>query len=87
MNKTCSSMGRAANGRVIVPSFVHFVGSNPTKSYSLWMESAIMKGNQKLPTREGLDQAFTILQDQITRITVEEEEEMMKLESQNSSQK
>jgi hypothetical protein len=40
-----------------------------------------MKDNEIFPTREDLDQAFTILQDQITRITVEEEEEMLKQEN------
>lgn len=34
------------------------------------------------PTREQLDQVFTNLQDQITRITVEEEEEMMKMDEE-----
>ncbi|MHC0035460.1 hypothetical protein [Pseudoneobacillus sp. C159] len=37
-----------------------------------------MKNNQSFPSREDLDQAFTILQDQITRISVQEEEEMLK---------
>jgi hypothetical protein len=41
-----------------------------------------MKGKQSFPTRDELDQAFTILQDQITRITVEEEEEMIKQEKE-----
>lgn len=42
-----------------------------------------MKDPQNFPTREVLDQAFTLLQDQITRITVEEEEEMLKAENDN----
>jgi hypothetical protein len=44
-----------------------------------------MKEEKNLPTREGLDQAFTDLQDQITRITVDEEEEQMKQEVDNES--
>ncbi|HYK75101.1 MAG TPA: hypothetical protein VEV44_18550 [Pseudoneobacillus sp.] len=40
----------------------------------------MMKNEPNFPTREQLDQAFTILQDQITRITVDEEEEMLKLD-------
>ncbi|WP_158587422.1 hypothetical protein [Neobacillus notoginsengisoli] len=39
-----------------------------------------MKENGNLPSRKGLDEAFHLLQDQITRITVEEEEEMLKQE-------
>lgn len=39
-----------------------------------------MKEKEQLPTREHLDEAFHSLQDQITRITVEEEEEMIKQE-------
>ncbi|HLO12264.1 MAG TPA: hypothetical protein VK190_08530 [Pseudoneobacillus sp.] len=42
-----------------------------------------MKDPSPFPTREELDQAFTSLQDQITRITVDEEEEMMKSESES----
>jgi hypothetical protein len=34
----------------------------------------------QFPSRKELDQAFTILQDQITRITVEEEDETLKQE-------
>lgn len=41
-----------------------------------------MKEKQSFPTRDELDQAFTILQDQITRITVAEEEEMIKQEKE-----
>lgn len=37
-----------------------------------------MKENNQLPTRVKLDEAFHLLQDQITRITVDEEEEMMR---------
>jgi hypothetical protein len=44
-----------------------------------------MKDNHHFPTREELDQAFTILQDQITRITVNEEEEMLKQETETNS--
>jgi hypothetical protein len=39
-----------------------------------------MKDKQDFPSREELDQAFTILQDQITRISVLEEEEMIEQE-------
>jgi hypothetical protein len=39
-----------------------------------------MKDPSNFPSREELDQAFTILQDQITRITMDEEEEQMKAE-------
>jgi hypothetical protein len=42
-----------------------------------------MNEKQSFPTRDELDQAFTILQDQITRITVDEEEEMLKQEKKN----
>jgi hypothetical protein len=42
-----------------------------------------MKENTPFPSRDELDQAFTILQDQITRITVDEEEEMVKQEKGN----
>jgi hypothetical protein len=35
-----------------------------------------MSGKSQFPTREELDQAFHFLQDQITRISVSEEEEM-----------
>lgn len=42
-----------------------------------------MKEKQHFPTREELDQAFTMLQDQITRITVDEEEEMIKKEKEH----
>jgi hypothetical protein len=41
-----------------------------------------MKEKQSFPTRDELDHAFTILQDQITRITVAEEEEMIKQEKE-----
>lgn len=41
-----------------------------------------MKENENLPSRKGLDEAFHLLQDQITRITVEEEEEMVKSETE-----
>ncbi len=37
-----------------------------------------MKEENNLPSREFMDKTFHMLQDQITRITVEEEEEMMK---------
>jgi hypothetical protein len=36
------------------------------------------------PSREQLDQAFHYLQDQITRISVNEEEEMVKIEKFDS---
>lgn len=36
-----------------------------------------MKERSEFPTREDLNEAFHLLQDQITRITVEEEEEMV----------
>ncbi|WP_156324599.1 hypothetical protein [Bacillus sp. FJAT-27245] len=39
-----------------------------------------MKEKEQLPSREHLDEAFHSLQDLITRITVEEEEEMIKQE-------
>jgi hypothetical protein len=42
-----------------------------------------MKEKQSFPTRDELDQAFTLLQDQITRITVAEEEELIKHEKEN----
>lgn len=42
-----------------------------------------MKEKQPFPTRDELDQAFTMLQDQITRITVDEEEEMLRQEKEN----
>jgi hypothetical protein len=42
-----------------------------------------MKEEQPFPTRDELDQAFTLLQDQITRITVAEEEELIKQEKEN----
>jgi hypothetical protein len=42
-----------------------------------------MKEKQLFPTRDELDQAFTMLQDQITRISVDEEEEMIKQEMEN----
>jgi hypothetical protein len=42
-----------------------------------------MKEKQNFPSRNELDQAFTMLQDQITRITVEEEEEMIKQEKEH----
>lgn len=45
-----------------------------------------MKEEPTFPSRELLDQAFTILQDQITRITVEEEEEMLKMENNKNVQ-
>ncbi|MED3563039.1 MULTISPECIES: hypothetical protein [Bacillus] len=40
-----------------------------------------MREKKSFPTREELDQAFHFLQDQITRISVEEEEEMVKEET------
>lgn len=36
-----------------------------------------MRKKKGIPPREELDQAFHMLQDQITRISVEEEEEMV----------
>lgn len=42
-----------------------------------------MKQKDNFPSRDELDKAFTILQDQITRITVDEEEEMVKMELKN----
>ncbi|WML47116.1 hypothetical protein RCG23_16240 [Neobacillus sp. PS3-34] len=42
-----------------------------------------MKEENNIPARENLDQAFHQLQDQITRITVKEEEEMMKENNQD----
>ncbi|WP_442593645.1 hypothetical protein [Neobacillus sp. D3-1R] len=41
-----------------------------------------MKKEPTFPNREQLDEAFTLLQDQITRITVEEEEEMIKMDDE-----
>ncbi|MFD2443931.1 hypothetical protein ACFSO7_08020 [Bacillus sp. CGMCC 1.16607] len=43
-----------------------------------------MKNEPKFPSREHLDQAFTILQDKITRIAVEEEEEMLQMEQEQN---
>lgn len=37
-----------------------------------------MQKKEQFPTREDLDQAFHFLQDQITRISVNEEEMVMK---------
>jgi hypothetical protein len=42
-----------------------------------------MKENEYFPSRDELDKAFTMLQDQITRITVDEEKEMIKMEMEN----
>ncbi|WP_181884481.1 hypothetical protein [Neobacillus piezotolerans] len=39
-----------------------------------------MTEKDQLPSRKNLDEVFHSLQDQITRITVEEEEEMIKQE-------
>jgi hypothetical protein len=36
-----------------------------------------MNKNKEFPSREELNQAFHLLQDQITKITVEEEQEMV----------
>lgn len=38
-----------------------------------------MNKKNEFPSREELDRAFHFLQDQITRISVEEEEEMLKM--------
>lgn len=37
-----------------------------------------MSEKKEFPSRNNLDEAFHLLQDQITRITVEEEEEMVR---------
>jgi hypothetical protein len=39
-----------------------------------------MNKNREFPSREELNDAFHLLQDQITRITVEEEQEMVSSE-------
>jgi hypothetical protein len=39
-------------------------------------EACKMNKNKEFPSREGLNEAFHLLQDQITRIAVEEEQEM-----------
>lgn len=41
--------------------------------------------NKKLPSRRELDEAFHRLQDQITRISVEEEEEMIRENSEGKN--
>jgi hypothetical protein len=40
-----------------------------------------MNKEKEFPSREELDEAFHFLQDQITRITVKEEEEMVSSET------
>jgi hypothetical protein len=42
------------------------------------MELGLMKENKQSLSRENLNEAFHLLHDQITRITVEEEEEMIR---------
>ncbi|WP_175478072.1 MULTISPECIES: hypothetical protein [unclassified Bacillus (in: firmicutes)] len=44
-----------------------------------------MKDGQNLPTREVLDESFHFLHDQITRITVAEEAEMIKAERESET--
>jgi hypothetical protein len=47
------------------------------------LEAKWMKEKENFPSRDELDKAFTLLQDQITRITVDEEEEMVRMELEN----
>jgi hypothetical protein len=44
-----------------------------------------MDKKSQFPTREDLDQAFHFLQDQITRISVDEDEEMVLEEKDGTS--
>lgn len=46
-----------------------------------------MPKNNQFPSREDLDQAFHFLHDQVNRITVDEEEEMVKQENDLPSSK
>lgn len=46
-----------------------------------------MPKNNQFPSREDLDQAFHFLHDQVNRISVDEEEEMVKQENDLPSSK
>jgi hypothetical protein len=80
MDRSCSSKGEQPTESNVL--CCAFCGFKSHQDLLCMMGDSMMKEEKSFPTREHLDQVFTTLQDQITRITVDEEEEMMKMEKE-----